>query len=673
MRLLLCLMLFINCFSQTKEIDSLRLHLALNNIHDTVRANTLCQLSWVLGDYDASEGVLVGKKALEFSSKKGYIKNTGVASNAIAYNLNMLGRMNEAVQQYHNTIKIWKKLNDTLRIAKTYSNIGNVYSEMPLFDSAKKYYNESIKLCIKHKFKKPLSSAYLNLASLYISKNRFDESIKLLLESLKLKEDLKDDQGIANVCSHISAVYKEQKNYIMALKYAKQAFSIWNKIENLNGMSYAKMQLGLIYFKLMKYDSALVFTSQALVEFEKINNQLSIATGYNQLGMIYSAIKQYTKAILNFEKAKINSTNPFITETYVVSNTNLAVLYLKKNEFGLSKKNLDTALKYTNTDIQKNTVKDIYNTATEYYTEINDYKSALYYNKLYNAVKDSLVKDENFAITTELQLKHETEKKENENQKLKLENNLKNAEILFSRKRQNWIIFFGFFFTIALLSVFYFITKSKQVKQQLKEQDLINQTAFETEQQERARIASELHDGVGQKLSVVKMQLSSFEPDIKKATEILDSAIQDVRNASHNIMPNDIENGLVIAVENLVEQINYTIKTTRVNLKISENFKKLLLTKKHELYLYRIIQEIVNNSIKHSEAKNIHINMDCSSTHIKLFLADDGLGFTYNQNNKSGLGLKNIKNRVEQLKGKLTLNSDLNKGTSYNIEVIHGN
>lgn len=667
MRLLLCLILFSKCFSQTTEIDSLR-KLLEKNLNDTTKANTLCQLSWLLGDYNANEGFSIGKKALIFSKEKKLNKNTGIAYNCIGYNLNMLGRLHESVQNYHYSINIWYNLNDSLRIARGYSNIGNVYSEIPQFDSAQKYYKKSIDLCIKHNFKKPLSSAYLNLASLYMSKNRFDESIKLLLRSLKIKEELGDNQGVANICSHISAIYKDQKNNIMALKYAKQAFYIWRKMNDINGLSYAKMQLGLVYYKLNKFDSALLYTGQSLSEFEKINNKLSIATGYNQLGLIYSSTEQIAKAISSFETAKKKSTSPFITETYVTSHINLVSLYSKTKDYSKAQINLDTVLRYINTDIQKNTVIDIYKIATDYYKEINDFKKALHYNELYNLLRDSLIKEENFIVTSELQVKFETEKKENENQKLKSENNFKEAELLYANKRQNWILFFTFFAIIALITVFYFIDKANKAKQQLKEQDIINQATFETEQSERTRIARELHDGVGQKLSVVKMQLSINKFNIKATAELLDNAIQEIRNASHNLMPNDINQGLVSAIENLTQQINFSNKIIEVNLLISEDFKRIELTKKTELYIYRIIQEIINNSLKYAHAKHIHISMDCFNSQIQLHLSDDGVGFLIEKMN-DGFGLKNIKNRVEQLKGKLSLKSGIDKGTTYNIQI----
>jgi two-component system, NarL family, sensor kinase len=664
----LYLLLFSNSlFSQQELADSLRKELKAQ-LSDTSRANTLCQLAWTLADVDAKEGLETSKQALTFSKEKGLKKNIGIAYNAMAFNLNMLGQMPEAIKAYNASIVVWSQLKDSLRIAKAYSNIGNVYSEMPVFDSAQKYYQRSIEICKKQQFQKPLSSAYLNLASLYISRNRYTESIRLLLASLKIKQEVNDQLGIANVCSHISTVYKEQKNYRMALSYGFESVRIWSELHNENGLSYAKMALGLIYHKMNRQDSALIYTTDALNDFERINNQLGITTGYNRLGMIYFVLKQPNKAILYFEKGKEKSKNPFIAETYVEACSKLAPLYSETGQLDLALKNLDSAIAYINSDINKNTIKNIYQEATDYFTKVKEYPLALQYSQLYNALKDSLINEENFGLTAELQFKYEAEKKETENQKLKYENKLSEAELVRSAQQKKWI--FGFFtlLIVGLIGIFYFVVKNNKAKQKLRQQELISNTTFETERNERTRIARELHDGIGQKLSVVKMQLSMNPSDTNGVQQLVDETIRDVRNVSHDLMPEEIKKGLVPAVENLSEQINYTNSTTQTLLSISEAFRNRRFNEKIELYLYRIIQEIVNNALKHAEAKNIHISMDIEGDMARVIVKDDGIGYISNDRiNKEGIGIKNIQSRVEALKGMLKHKSEKGEGTNYQI------
>lgn len=670
MRILLAfIFLSYSLFSQQSQIDSLRKSLS-SNLSDTSRGNTLCLLAWELGNENAKEGLETGKKALAFSREKKLKKIEAHALNTIAYNYNMLGQLKEAVQVYLSSIEIWHSLEDTLRIAKAYSNIGNVYSEVPQFDSAQKYYLQSIDLCKKHKYRKPLSSACLNLASLYISKNWFSEGIRLLLEALKIKEEISDKVGIANVCHNISVVYKEQKKYQSALQYELKSIHIWKELNNLNGLSYSNMGLGLIYYRLSRYDSALFYTYAALENFEKVDNKIGIATGYDHLGLIYDASNLTDKAIVNFEKAKESSMNPFITESYVSAGVNLVTLYSKSKKLELAKMNLDTVLKYVHSDIQKNIVKSIYKAAADYYFAVNDFRTALRYNELYNNIKDSLVISENFAITSELQLKYETDKKESENQKLKYENQLRQTELLNSNKRRQQIVLFFIFLLLSLGAVVYLIYRSNKSRQELKHQEMVANAAFETEQQERARIARELHDGIGQKLSVAKMRLTQSNVNPMEVAELVDQSINELRSLSHNLMPDDLSRGIVVAIENLKEQINASNSKTKVNLSISEEFKNLIFTRKTELYLYRIVQEIASNTLKYANATKLNINMDYTADYISLNLSDDGIGFnSTTQGEGDGIGLKNIRSRIEQLQGNCTQKSTINQGTSYIITI----
>lgn len=655
------------------ELDSLKLLLSTNHIHDTVRANTLCQLSWIYGDIDAKLGMETGISALNFAKKHNLTKNIGFAYNSLGYNANMLGQNALALKYYFEAIGIWRKMNDSLRIARLYSNIGNVYSEIPTYDSAIKYYNLSINICKTNNYDKALSSAYLNLASLYISRNKFEESVKLLLKSLKIKEKLNDNQGIANICTHLSAVYKEQKKYDLSLKYGYQSAKIWSALGNSNGLSYTNLGIGLIFYKLNSLDSALIYTQKALINFEVINNQLGIATAYNRLGQIYDKLNQTEKAIFFFEKSKKNSTNPLINESYAEACAQLANLYTKTKQNKAAESNLAEALKYTDSDIQKNTLVMIYQTASKFYEENNNYKKALLYNKLHFDLYDSLEKAQNFIATTELQLKFETEKKEKENIILKNENNLKTTQLNLVEKKRIYYLTVAAIIIITILIVFILLFKNYKSKQTIKEQELISNASFESEIQERTRIARDLHDGIAQKLVIAKMQLNLEQTDTKTLSRLLDESINEIRNVSHNLMPDDLSKGIVIAIENLCEMVNILNSKTQASVDISDSFKSLVFNKRLELYIYRIIQEIISNALKYANASLIDIKINYQKSQIELSISDNGVGFNDDQEHESsentGLGLRNITNRVSQLKGRCHQKSEINKGTEYFITI----
>src|SRR5690606_25722038 len=151
--------------------------------------------------------------------------------------------------------------------------------------------------------------------------------------------------------------------------------------------------------------------------------------------------------------------------------------------------------------------------------------------------------------------------------------------------------------------------KSKTEKTQFR-------SIVEAEQRERIRIARDLHDSIGQKLSVVKMNLSSLQQlsaitpadPYKGAAELVDETIKEVRNISHNLLPEELNFGIISALEDLSEKINQT-HTSQVHLQLDENLTSIHLSRAFELSMYRMVQEVTGNMLKHANAKNIYISL----------------------------------------------------------------
>ncbi len=211
--------------------------------------------------------------------------------------------------------------------------------------------------------------------------------------------------------------------------------------------------------------------------------------------------------------------------------------------------------------------------------------------------------------------------------------------------------------------------KNKRIIQEQQRQNRINQVVLDTEQQERERIARDLHDSVGQKLSVVKMQLSVKDADVNSSSKLLDEAIQDVRNVSHNLMPADLSKGLIVALENMCEQINLSTKDLKVH--FNHSIENVELNKQQESIVYRLIQELINNAIKYAKAKNIYIDLNYIKPNLHVLVKDDGVGFNVEEvRGKNGIGLNNLQQRVEKMNGKWELKTALGSGTSYHISIL---
>jgi len=278
-----------------------------------------------------------------------------------------------------------------------------------------------------------------------------------------------------------------------------------------------------------------------------------------------------------------------------------------------------------------------------------------------------------------MQTKYETEKKEHQ---LKLKSvEAKNQR---NRNKVQILIFLGVVSIIIFISIFSFyrykqIHKAQQIIEKGQQEKILFKAVMDSEGKERKRIAQELHDGLGQLLCTAKMNISSLDDVVLKSDnediaafnnsiELLDEAVAEVRNISHNLMPNAlIDIGLVPAITELVKKINSAGKL-KVDLKCTDDIIKLDETE--AIAVYRIIQEVLNNTIRHSEAKNVEIEFYQSEKKLILNISDDGKGMDVSKIKESkGIGWKNIYSRVSMLNGKIEIISEIGKGTKLFIDL----
>lgn len=198
---------------------------------------------------------------------------------------------------------------------------------------------------------------------------------------------------------------------------------------------------------------------------------------------------------------------------------------------------------------------------------------------------------------------------------------------------------------------------------------------IETEEKERKRIAGELHDGLGQLLSTARLNVAGLGEDeesqdnvlLKNSLQLLDEACAEVRTISHNMMPGAlIRLGLAEAVNELINKIN---DTEKIKIAYDTNLDERL-PETTEVALYRIVQEVLTNMLRHAEAKNISVRIDKTGEQLLVVIADDGKGLDVAQiQHSGGLGWKNIYSRLGLLEGTMDIASEKGKGTTITINI----
>jgi signal transduction histidine kinase len=389
-------------------------------------------------------------------------------------------------------------------------------------------------------------------------------------------------------------------------------------------------------------------------------------------GKIDEGIQHHVKA-LNIQQ-ELGDTSSIFTSTLSLTQAyTFKGDYAKALEYGNISKQL---LNSSETGVKM--LIDYHQVMGELYKKKGDYKNAIDAYTEYNRYKDSMIHSENNAVVTEMQVKYETEKKDLEIANKTLALNKASYEV---QKRN--AIAIGLIVMMMLLAIVGYLSYSRYKLKKRKEldaeiirqQELRSKAIIEAEEKERIRIAKDLHDGVGQQLSAVKLRLSmlrnnheTFEDNCSTLVQMVDDAVKEVRGVSHDMMPNALlRSGLAAATREFIDKIA-GIDVLKVDLQIIGLNERLDGTT--ETILYRVLQESVNNIIKHANATKVSIQLIKDENELSLVLEDNGRGFDVNKvNSFSGIGLKNIISRIEYLNGKVNFDSTIGKGTTMIVEV----
>ncbi len=238
-----------------------------------------------------------------------------------------------------------------------------------------------------------------------------------------------------------------------------------------------------------------------------------------------------------------------------------------------------------------------------------------------------------------------------------------------------WFYAFIFILLVSTGPTFYYL-RVRQLRRENERQKRFTERLIDSQETERRRIASELHDGLGQQILVIKnraeiAQQQADDPDemVKQLKEIMQSAvlsIDDVRNISHNLRPVHLEKfGVTEAIENLCDQLK---KSSKIDWSYHIDNIDDVIPKNKEIHFYRVIQEATNNILKHSNAQEASVMIIRSDSEIKATIWDDGKSFDKSEENvNKGLGFTGMYERVETLGGKINIDSKPGEGTGIKI------
>lgn len=566
-----------------------------------------------------------------------------------------------------------------------------------LFDSAIFFFNKTIN---SNRPKEEIENARLSKATslgqkadILLKRGKSEEAISVFLATLeawKASNEPRKNEAVAVYYTKISGIYKGMQQYEKALVYDKLSLSTFLTLNNEESTAWAYIYIVSDFIGLKEIDSAVHYLASAKPLVEELNNHRLNVQYYNKLGLISKEQKDFRAAIGYFEKT-ITEAEITNSKYQVLAHQKLiGVCYILLGEYITARKYLLSALPAA---IAGNYVKDKMEILQELVTveeRTNHTVEALKYLRQAVALRDSVNEENSKKAVAEIENKYQAGEKGKEIAQLNADKQIQSLSI----NQKSTLNYFLGSSLVALLIVAFLVYRNLRNRHQLsKQQDELQQqyirelekdkqlvavdSLLKGQEEERSRLAKDLHDGLGGLLSGVKFSLINMKDNLivtpdnmavfERSLDMIDTSIKELRRVAHNMMPEMLTKyGLDEALNEYCNTVNATKLLT---VKYQSVGMEARMDKSVEIIVYRIIQELLNNIMKHAAATETFVQLIKEDGRFSIIVEDNGRGFdtAFLKNNK-GAGLTSIKSRVDYLKGRLDIHSEAGKGTLVNIE-----
>jgi signal transduction histidine kinase len=636
-----------------QETDSLlnALKIAKPDSNKVILLNTLANAFF---NQDKTKAQQYTVEALELARSIRYVRGEAKSVNSIGILVQKDGNYDSAIVLQNRAFDLYKKLNDKKGMAKALSDIANANWRKAEFSTALDFQIKSLKIYEEVKDLKGQAYCFNMIGIIYKNLGKDSVALQYYLRSAGIKKEIGDEKGLAATYQNMANVYKTLvktdssfkekvvRHKDSAIKYYSNALSLHRKNGNKTGESFSVSGLGSLMYELKLFAEAKKYFIEGMKIEESIMDSNSLATSYINIGTTCTALKEYAES-----------------ERYLLKG--LGLLSRMGDREG---------------------VMSAYEMLTYLYSAKGDHKKALEYNMEYFSIRDSIMGLQEKSKIEELQVQYEVEKKDLQLAKDKAEIEAKEKQVFVKN-----LIILAILLAVVLGSLLVFSVyrrrkiqqKAEHAEELARQRELRNKAVIEAEEKERRRIAQDLHDGVGQILSAAKLNLSNYQSKIttqtqeekdalKNAVELIDGSVKEVRAVSHNMMPNTlIKLGLASAVREFITKMG-NLPNLKIDLEIVGLDQRL--SEQVETVLYRVIQEIVNNIIKHAKANHISLQLIKHETEFTVMIEDNGIGFDTSRISEfTGIGLKGIISRIEFLNGTVDFDSTPGHGTNVIIEI----
>ncbi|WP_462253296.1 tetratricopeptide repeat-containing sensor histidine kinase [Ekhidna sp.] len=643
MRLLSACYLFVlsATFSYGQTIDSLLLELdAADSDSSNIAILNLLAKEYIKTDLDSCRYYV--SKSLEIEEIVNFPRLQFEAINLIGNYYQRTAEFDSARIEYEKLIPIAEVLEDDKAWSTYYNNVGIIYTNKTQYDSALDFYQKALDYEIKLTDSTGIAEAYNNIGVIHFYAGNVDKCLEYITKSIDVQERSNGTYAVLlKGYNNLGAIYQHyKKDYDSAFKYYDKTRELSKSLEEIRDWTIALNNLSGLFQVTGDLEKALSYSKQAYdVRVEQNNKEgmitsLITLSGIEQMRENYEAAEDYLNKALNISR-DIGS-DQLTLQSY---------LHLSEN-----------------------------------YEMKGDYKNALLFARNQISWKDSVFNESKDRAVSELETKYETEKKEQQIELQEAQLAEQSAEL-----ERNRVLLIASILAIIFIVAIAGLQRSRlRKKQQLKLQEAkllareaeINAT-ISSQEKERARYARDLHDGFGQMISILNMNLKNLNEGAKPnerqeifnaSSKVIDDMYDELKNICFDLMPQTlIKNGLESALMEFVDRIN---QTGNIAIELNTFGLEERLIEIQEISLYRISQEWINNILKYSDAQKVTLQITKDTDEITLLIEDNGSGFDKSLlTSGKGNGWKNLNTRSNLIQGVLEL--ETSKDAKGNVLIVN--
>lgn len=533
----------------------------------------------------------------------------------------------KAMEGFEKALQYLSKTDQLERIAVCYLNLAVEADKIGNATLKMNHLTEAIRLLEGTVYKNRLNNAYIQMGTMLFSVENYEKAAFYYRKVMQTAREIRDTTSLVAALYGMSAYVANKNNFDASYQYIKEARDLASAQQNINNQFIANAGMIDLYRKFKKPAETIQYSRELVQAATQANNMQFILYGTIGLADEYALTNDHQHTIDYLNKAlEIAESKGMIRQSTI-----------------------------------------IYKVLSETYSKQNKPAQALAYYQQYIHYKDSTSNQDVKRAAAEMEIKYQAAQKDLQ---------------LHKSRNYMYITFAGLVVAISAAAFFFLRFQNKKQAhrrelkslQQQKEIQLM-QATMQGEERERSRIARDLHDGVAGMLAAVKMHFSSIpsEAEVLMQTEgyrqgirLLDEAAGELRKTSHNLMPEILlQHGLDEALRRYCNNLNNS-KTIAIEYDSWGDIDRF--SDAFELSVYRIVQELINNIVKHSKSTQAIVQLTQQNDLLCISIEDNGIGFNSDKMQSDGIGLVSLRSRVRAMNGKIELNASEKNGVTAYLE-----